>query len=166
MASSNKFQGVSAPSSPKNTPTVPMSVYRELAAELQETKEQLDHLKQENQQLHHDNKNLRLEMSKLVHSVQNLENSFPVSQASPEIDYWQENPSPTEEEIINPLPQESREKRFTHQPPQAQGRERQNRQSSPEIKGWLVAAAMLTIILTFSGIGFMIARPLINQSAE
>ena len=38
----------------------------------------------------------------------------------------------------------------------------ENHQNS-EINGWLVAAIIVMIVFTFSGIGFMVARPLLNS---
>ena len=73
MTSHPQYQSVSNPSQQKNLPTVPMSVYRELAGELQATKTQLDNLKQENQHLYQQNQSLRLEISKLSQSVERLE---------------------------------------------------------------------------------------------
>jgi len=54
-------------------PTVPMSVYRELSAELQATKAMLDSLNQQNQQLTHQNHQFRQEIERLSASVLNLQ---------------------------------------------------------------------------------------------
>ncbi|NES69357.1 MAG: DUF3450 domain-containing protein, partial [Okeania sp. SIO2D1] len=53
-------------------PSVPISVYRELAAELQVTQAQLEALKAENQQLTKQNQQLCSEVGKVLQSAQNL----------------------------------------------------------------------------------------------
>ncbi|WP_448598860.1 hypothetical protein [Thermoleptolyngbya sp.] len=54
-------------------PTVPMSVYRELSAELQASKAMLDSLHQQNQQLARQNQQFRQEIERLSASVLNLQ---------------------------------------------------------------------------------------------
>lgn len=50
-------------------PSVPISVYRELAAELQTTRAMVDALNGKNQHLDQENQKLRQEMQRVVHSV-------------------------------------------------------------------------------------------------
>lgn len=56
-----------------HSPSVPLSVYSELAAELQATKAKLDTLADRNQQLAQDNQELRQEISKAVNTVLRLQ---------------------------------------------------------------------------------------------
>lgn len=54
-------------------PSVPLSVYRELALELQATQETIDALKSQNQQLARQNQHLRQEIEKVVQHVSYLQ---------------------------------------------------------------------------------------------
>lgn len=71
------------PAAPPNAgyaPTVPMSVYRELSAELQASKAMLDSLHQQNQQLARQNQQFRQEIERLSASVLNLQQIAGMSQ--------------------------------------------------------------------------------------
>jgi hypothetical protein len=54
-------------------PSVPISVYRELAAELQATKAMLDSVNEQNQHLAHHNQQLRQEVQRVVDVAMNLQ---------------------------------------------------------------------------------------------
>lgn len=169
MTSNSHFQGISAPSAQKNRPTVPMSVYRELAGELQTTKHQLEQVKQENRQLHQQNDSLRLEIRQLAQSVQKLETLISDWQPSPTNWVGSEKYSNQKAKIAPEQTYEFPDYRdpnwLTHQD-ETSSKDVESPQSSQEINGWLLLAVIAMIILTFSGIGFMVARPLINQSGE
>lgn len=60
------------PSNPYS-PSVPISVYRELAAELQQAREMVDSLNSQNQQLVKQNQQLRQQVEKVVQSAQHLQ---------------------------------------------------------------------------------------------
>lgn len=62
-------------------PTVPMSVYRELSAELQASKAMLDSLNQQNQQLARQNQQFRQEIERLSASALNLQQIAGLPQA-------------------------------------------------------------------------------------
>jgi hypothetical protein len=55
------------------TPSVPMSVYKELAAELQATRAMVDSLNQKNQQLQQQNQTIRQEVERVVQASFNLQ---------------------------------------------------------------------------------------------
>ncbi len=55
---------------------MPISVYRELAAELQATQAMMDSLNAQNQQLVQQNQNLRQEVAKVLQSTENLQKVF------------------------------------------------------------------------------------------
>ncbi|MBU7587194.1 MAG: hypothetical protein KAF91_30830 [Nostoc sp. TH1S01] len=61
------------PASPNHPPSVPLYVYRELAAELEATQAQLDALTAKNQQLVQENQFLRQEITKVLQSVSHLQ---------------------------------------------------------------------------------------------
>ncbi|MFP4132688.1 MAG: hypothetical protein ACLFQP_01185 [Halothece sp.] len=171
MTSHPQYQNVSTPSQQKNLPTVPMSVYRELAGELQATKTQLDSLKQENQHLYQQNQSLRLEISKLSQSVERLESILSEEQQPslshfPTTDFYQSHASDLDREpTANYFPQSSQETLFTEQT-DYYPREGEDNSKSQEVNGWLVMAVILMIIVTFSGIGYLVVQPLMNNNNE
>jgi hypothetical protein len=61
------------PKPPAHPPSVPLSVYRELASELQMAQSRLDALTAKNQQLTQENQLLRQEMTKLIQSCLRLQ---------------------------------------------------------------------------------------------
>ncbi|NJL23707.1 MAG: hypothetical protein HC895_27585, partial [Leptolyngbyaceae cyanobacterium SM1_3_5] len=63
-------------------PSVPITVYRELAAELQATKTLLDSMNTQNQQLARHNQQLRQEIEQLAQSAINLRQSADAFQPS------------------------------------------------------------------------------------
>jgi len=161
MTSNSRSQGMTSPPPNQNTPTVPLSVYRELAGELQATQSQLDGLRQDNQHLQQENQTLRLEIKKLVQSVQRLDNT---------INNWDQtfSPPPTVMALKkgeNRHASPSQEHWYTHQPVHYPVQQKTHHQEQ-EINGWFVIAALMMIVFTFSGIGFMVARPLMNQSGQ
>ncbi len=70
------------PKPPAHHPSVPLSVYRELAGELQTAQARLDALTAKNQQLTQENQLLRQEMTKLIQSCLRLQKlvDFPAPQ--------------------------------------------------------------------------------------
>ena len=81
QASSNSIYN--QPRTPTAPPSVPLSVYRELAAELQTTQAQLDKLTAKNQQLTQENQLLRQEMTKLIQSCLRLQKLVDFSASPP-----------------------------------------------------------------------------------
>ncbi|MGC1395516.1 MAG: hypothetical protein WA828_14635, partial [Coleofasciculaceae cyanobacterium] len=57
----------------KYSPSVPITVYRELAAELQAAQTTIDSLRSQNQQLVKQNQQLQQQVEKVVHSAQHLQ---------------------------------------------------------------------------------------------
>lgn len=75
----NKIKETKAIGKSINTASVPISVYRELAAELQDSHKKIAYLQQENKQLIQQNQQLRQEVEKVFQSVENVKkiaNSF------------------------------------------------------------------------------------------
>jgi hypothetical protein len=58
------------------SPSVPISVYRELASQLQETQVQLDQIRSQNQQLLQQNHHLKQEAQQVILSTQRLQQLF------------------------------------------------------------------------------------------
>jgi len=73
------------PQASRQAPSVPISVYRELATELQATQGLVDSLTQQNQQLSQQNQHLRQEMLRFADAAQQLRQAIDSSQpASPD----------------------------------------------------------------------------------
>jgi hypothetical protein len=171
----------------KYSPSVPISVYRELAAELQNAQSQVNSLKAQNQQLLKQNQQLRQEVEKVVHSAQRLQQvveSFgtdsrvevprpkPVMQPEPRLvpPPAPPRPAPSVPVVEFPPPQEHPEHDFspygeTLVIEQEDTRSRRPRQSEgfSEVSGWMLVVAILLIVLTAFGTGFLIVRPLLQN---
>jgi hypothetical protein len=169
-------------------PSVPISVYRELAAELQTAQKMLESLNAQNQQLVKQNQQLRQEVVKVVQSAQQLqqivasstlinevERPEPISSRQPE-------PHPS---IPSPPPRPAASSLGVDFPPppqrpqpapspyaetlvieQEQPRHRRTSHSEglSDINGWWLVIAILAIVLTAFGAGFWIVRPLLTNN--
>jgi len=171
----------------KYSPSVPISVYRELAAELQNAQSQVNSLKAQNQQLLKQNQQLRQEVEKVVYSAQRLQQvveSFgtdgrvevprakPVMQPEPRPVPPVAPPrsAPSVPVVEFPPPQEHHEHDFSPYAEtlvieQEDTRSRRPRQSEgfSEVSGWMLVVAILLIVLTAFGTGFLIVRPLLQN---
>lgn len=82
-SSESAYPGAVAPEAPqgnRQAPSVPISVYRELATELRATQAMVDSLNQQNQHLSQQNQVLRQEMSRFADSAARLKQAIEVSQ--------------------------------------------------------------------------------------
>ncbi|PSR17877.1 hypothetical protein C8255_10255 [filamentous cyanobacterium CCP3] len=85
-SSESAYPGAVAPEVPqgnRQAPSVPISVYRELATELRATQAMVDSLNQQNQQLTQQNQVLRQEMIRFADSATRLKQAIEVSQPQP-----------------------------------------------------------------------------------
>lgn len=177
------------------SPSVPMSLYRELAAELQATKVMLDSLNNQNQQLNQQNHLLRREVEKVVQSAlylqQVADSSTPNwSQPSynhPEIGFEPSRPvsepRPTprrRSSASNPHARLSAidnqaafgdvepesavfQERLVIEQPETRSRRRPQPEKSSEVNGWWVTLAIVLIVISAFGAGFLIMRPLLPK---
>ena len=160
------------------SPSVPLSVYRELAAELQAAEALLDSLNAQNQHLAKHNQKLRQEIEKAVQSVlylqQVVDSAAAVSWTYADYPTRDFNRKPTRpvSEPERPMygtgsPSGVRvnsgfsEKVFTQQ--EGRYRCRSQPKSASDISGWWLAIAMLLIILTAFGAGYLIVRPVLQS---
>ena len=174
------------------SPSVPLSIYRELAAELQAAEMMLDSVNTQNQHLAQQNQQLRQEIDKAVQTVLHLqqvvESSVALSwseepQATPD---FRTQPNRTVNGVPRPMPRSSRpptvvqmpvkepslptresssvlsEKLFTEHE-EGRYRTRTQPESASEISGWWLAIAILIIIFTAFGAGYLIVRPLLQS---
>ncbi len=193
MSSKSRFKGVPYPSKSSKQPspqpypfqpaqqqarpvssqkmqTVPMSVYRELAGELQATKSELEGLKQQNLELSQQNQHLRLELNKLIKAVQKVEHN---------LHYW-EQPSQVQYQSPRYYPQSANYEHPYYHPYNEQGyypqtdpnliateteyqlKGTKTAKQSQEINGWVLLGVVILIIISFAGLGFFVARPLLE----
>jgi hypothetical protein len=173
------------------SPSVPLSVYRDLAGELQAAEAMLDALTTQNKQLVQENQLLRQEITKagqyflhlqnlvdtsatashnqIPHASFNLKSSHPVSQVpqqqrvsrlySPVVpenvrdDFGTSNYSPP---IPEPIFIEEEEVRYYP-----------HSESEPkEVSAWSLIIAILLIILTAFGVGYVIVRPFLEHQSR
>ena len=158
------------------SPSVPLSVYRELAADLQAVEAMLDSLDAQNQQLAKQNQQLRQEIEKAVQSVLHLKqiaNSAPQSNrlvsGTRQMYRSSRPPSGVRSAVKGSPPFLFREassvyskKMFTEQKQGQYGR-RSQPDTASQISGWWLAIAILLIIATAFGAGYLIVRPVLQS---
>jgi hypothetical protein len=153
--------------------SVPLSVYRHLAAELQATEARLNSLNAQNQQLATENQHLRQEIEKTVQSVLQLQQSVDsggvvsrrYAQNSNNFRAEAKRPGseslPMPESVVVSLPtrEAGLEKVFTEQ--ESVRYRRRFSADRPKMSGrWLAIAILLTMVTAF-GAGYLIMRPLL-----
>jgi hypothetical protein len=163
-------------------PSVPISVYRELAAELQATKTLLDSLNTQNQQLTHQNQQLRQEVERVVQSALNMRqvadsfqpNNLNTPQPHPEFVAEpsrparapQRQPRP-ESNVPKPKPVDSQilsDALFTEEPEIRHRPQSRPAEAPKEMGGLWLILIILAIVITAFGAGFLVVRPLLPSS--
>lgn len=172
----------------KYSPSVPISVYRELAAELQAAQAMLESLKAQNQQLVKQNQQLRQEVEKVVQSAQHLQQivasfgqangvevprSKPFTQPEPRQGASTAPPRPPASVpgVEFPPPPQNPEpdlspytETYVIEQEESPSRRTSHPEGTSDVSGWLLVAAILLIVLTAFGTGFLIVRPLLNNN--
>lgn len=162
-----------SPVTSNNPAAVPISLYRQLATELQTTRAMVDSLKTENQQLASQNQQLRSELEKVVQSVMRLQqvaNSFPsaaspvpVDSGAPAVDPSPVKPVPAPHRVAPPpsepiaFPLDDEPQLFTEQ--ESQPRRVARSESGTDMGGWSLTLVILLIVVTAFGLGFVLVRP-------
>ncbi|PSB05401.1 hypothetical protein C7B76_31570, partial [filamentous cyanobacterium CCP2] len=166
------------------SPSVPISVYRELAAELQATRAMVDSLNAKNQDLTGQNQRLRQEIQRFVQSAMHLQvlvdptqppigasaPNSPNSQAtkprrtrsnvSSETDY---SSLPTLEETAA-ASAVAAQLRSNEASPEAEADERPTSRPSRDFSGLWLSLIVMLIMVTAFGAGFLVVRPLLPTS--
>jgi len=165
-------------------PSVPISIYRELAAELQAAQSRLDSLYQENQTLTQENKQLRTEIHKVLHSTQHLQKVLRVldgHQPVQELQNYSSAPQPAEISPSSPKPNvppallpmdeslipefQKPEKLVAEvQPPRPSYSE--TAEKSAGVNNWLLVLTVILLVITAFGTGFLIVRPMLNNNTD
>lgn len=139
------------PSTVATAPSVPVSVYKELATELQAAKALAETLNAQNQQLLRQNQQLQQQLDKAIDSVL----------------YWRQ--ANYAQKANRPLPNASVVLPFsTQRTPEVteteQGRYRhQSSEKVAEISGWSLAIAIVLIMVTAFGAGYFMMRPMVRS---
>lgn len=162
--------------------SVPLTVYRELAVELQAAQTTINTLTVQNQQLAHENQLLKQEMKKAVESVlhlQNLIDSFPQASYNPAPQFIPRPSQPTRtinqprpsRQFHQPSPVIAEEMEiFTDEPETVFIEEQEvsyyhsNEPSPSDVTGRRLIIAMLLIILFGFCAGYFIVRPYFQQN--
>ncbi|MER3432418.1 MAG: hypothetical protein C4288_03070 [Leptolyngbya sp. ERB_1_1] len=171
------------------SPSVPISVYREVVAELQATKTAMETMKTQNQQLAQQNEQLRQEIEKVVQSALQLRkfsNVVPPIQsappAPPRLDLsletepvsFQIGAMPSRmpvEPKDEPLPphlelKPINDKLIIEQDSQPRRKVKLEKESYIELNGWMLAVVIGLIVVSAFGAGFLLVRPLLTPSAK
>lgn len=185
-ASTTSLPNTSTPNG-SYSPSVPISVYRELAAELQAAEGKLESLNAQNQQLVLQNQQLRQEIDKAVKYVLDIQqvvdtagmvNQIPTNTVNfkpelsrpvsvPRLMHRLSQPlSPVQNTVIHPsyLPTDEANpentKVFTEQK-EERSSQRSQLENASEISGWWLAITILLIVATAFSAGYFIVKPLL-----
>ncbi|EKQ69838.1 hypothetical protein OsccyDRAFT_2483 [Leptolyngbyaceae cyanobacterium JSC-12] len=161
------------PASTSNTashaPSVPISLYREVANELQITRTTVQSLKTQNQELTQKNQQLRVEIERVVQSALHLRQvadptwagqGLFASGATPSPDAIAQPEMVVSDRAAMPVPSaEPPEKRYTEQ--DAKPHAVASAEPTAEISTWWLIMIICLIVITAFGTGFLIVRPLL-----
>ncbi len=177
-----KTSGQPAPSASAYSPSVPISLYREVTAELQASKATVEALKAQNQQLAKQNNYLRQEVEKAalttLHLRQVVSNLPPVNMELPQTPHVEVMPlegfsAPASRPPAPPLPKQhqvgSTESPFLSDDlvfeQESQPRRKIQSDKRPtELSGWWLGLIIVMIVVTAFGTGFLIVRPLLPSA--
>ncbi|NJR49989.1 MAG: hypothetical protein HC780_10915 [Leptolyngbyaceae cyanobacterium CSU_1_3] len=178
MRNPNPSGAVPSPTS-AYSPSVPISLYREVSAELQASRATMEALKQQNQQLAKQNQHLRQEIEKAAQSAIHLRQTIthlppvqsevptPRSESispamPPSIPTMPNRPLPTPPKIVRTEAETkfSSDNLVFEQESQPR-RKLQSEQKSAELGGWWLGLVIVMIVVTAFGTGFLIVRPLL-----
>lgn len=183
MRSVNPSGQAAMPSLTNYAPSVPISLYREVAAELQATKAAMESLKTQNQQLAKQNQQLRQEIEKAVQSALNLRhtaNGMPMINPDappapsmrldlvPELEAKFQIPvMPAHPPVSDPKFESAaipREDLIIEEDSKPRRKIKLEKEASPELGGWWLGVVIALIVVTAFGAGFLIVRPLLPLS--
>ena len=152
------------PASQTNPASVPMYVYRELAAELQSTKALLDAVTIQQQQLKQENQLLRQEVTKFVESLSHLQkfiDSIPQPDESIAVDTNQTSATREVPNYAPPVTSPTPQKVVISQEYRSQPMPKDTKK--PELSSWRFALLIFLIMLISFGVGYFIV-PLLFKS--
>ncbi|MCU0568283.1 MAG: hypothetical protein MUF49_17000 [Oculatellaceae cyanobacterium Prado106] len=173
-----------------NSSSVPITIYRELAAELQATRAMVDSLNSRNQQLSTQNQQLRQEVGRVVQSVASLhklseatraaEANTPPANTPPSVEQFQVNPSAPFSGQRQPTPRPSLEQtaeaeaiaarlrtpdpllaHLITEEPTRPTKKTTNSQKTRDLGGVGIALTILLVVLMAFGLGFIVVKQLL-----
>ena len=159
-----------------HSPSVPISLYREVSTELQSANRAMESLKLQNQQLLEQNQKLRIEIERVVQSALQLRQIadsdqvvLPTAPAPlPDLEVHFDPPpvsrpaAQAKADVMEFLPEPPSPKpMFTEQEPQLRATAPKERSS--DVGGWWLMVVICLIVVTAFGTGFLIVRPLLPQ---
>ncbi|GAA6614567.1 hypothetical protein [Scytonema sp. NUACC26] len=178
----------SSATTPSYSPSVPLSVYRDLASELHTVRANLNSLSAQNQQLVQENELLRQEISKAVESILHLQK---LVDSQPKVSYSQAPPPSSHDskpQAKKQMTQPSSKKQVFRPRPLAVTNEveidlptpqsvyveeqeasyyLQDEEPEPsQLNSWWFIVAILFIIVMGFGAGYLIVRPLLGQQTR
>ena len=158
-----------APTPP--SPSVPISVYRELAAELQATRAMIDALNGKNQQLHRENQQIRQDIQRVLQSTLSLQpwvegqpNPLPIQPKSATHPTWEETAAASAV-AASLRPNEPRPETWVTEQPVAPQSLAQSKPAGRMNSLWLILTVMALIVTAF-GAGFLIMRPFLPTGSK
>jgi hypothetical protein len=165
------------------SPSVPLSIYRDLAAELQACQAKINEFAIQNQQLVQENQTLRQEIAKTVQSVLHLQqlvdyqgttsykqtfNPYPDFQSEPKrpptVEQHFSRAQTPRSAVVTPVEEISssmsetffiEEEEVNYYPP--------SDPDTSEVSGWKLVITILLIVLMGFGAGYLIVRPLFEH---
>lgn len=177
-------------------PSVPISVYKELSAELQAAQAMLDSLNTQNQQLAQENQQLRQEIEKVAQVSLHAQQVVDSLSTGNRVDFI----PPLVEPEVRTRDEKSPKRRSQPRPPRPAGVERSVEvlpsppkpepisstfpenlvieheegryrrptppERSPDVSGWWLLLVIFLIVATAFGTGFLIVRPLLNNNSR
>ncbi|BAZ03717.1 hypothetical protein [Calothrix sp. NIES-3974] len=174
--------------------TVPLSVYRDLAMELQATQARLQQIERQNLQLFQENQQLRQEIHNVVQAVmhlQNIANSGKATPGNPQPHYGGKEELPTFSHAGGQQPTKTKPQvTKVPRPVQAKRKSRKNpsvyipqpqpvyveeqeisyySDSEPEksaIHSWWMLLAIAFILVSAFGAGYLVVKPLIDSQTR
>lgn len=169
------------------SPSVPISVYREVIAELQATKHSMEAMKIQNQQLAKQNQQLRQEIERTVQAalqLRQVSNAMPginpAAPPAPRLDVVPEvepatfqipvmpsrMPAPPKADPVLPHLELPEEKLVIEQESKPRRKTQLERETHFELSGWMLGVVIALIVVTAFGAGFLLVRPLLNPSSK
>lgn len=168
-----------SPAGNASAPSVPLSLYREVASELQSMQTSLAHAQTENQSLVEQNQKLRLEIERVVQTALHLRQVADDYRQIPEAPTPSHSDHPELTEATLPLSApapaavpkaasgrraKAKPKTFTGQPTRPQGPDQS--ESSGELSVWWLIVVILLIVTAFFGLGFVVLNTLMPRNSQ
>jgi hypothetical protein len=152
--------------SPSYSPSVPISVYRQVTGELEATQQRMESLQVQNQRLTQENRQLRQELQGFLELAQHLQQVVITLDRSPTFTPKKQPNKPIAVNNAienNPLPSDNPLNQV-EEIPVSPSLHYEIEEKVKGMNGWVLAIAITLILLTAFGMAFLIIRPILNQN--